>query len=180
MNQDIREHQNNQRLNESLAFNLELLSYRLEKLKTINTMKKINQFEFLTYFDSALVQVRSMLLENGNKNFTLQNYYKKNNSESISMAIDEYLNQPFDCQDEEIKQSNLKQQFDSQNNEENIKFKSLRDNLKFVVDKFICHHDKTSILEIGSANYMMATFANKHHKRYLVNIIEDIINITKK
>jgi hypothetical protein len=164
MDQRLRKINDKIRLSESVLFNLDLLLYRINKLKALEPE---NQFEFLTYFDSALVQFRAMFLEFEKKNFTIQNFFRKHNRSDIASAIDDYLNQPFDYQDKESSESG---------NE----FNMLREMIKFVTDKFICHYDKTNSLELGRVNYISATLSNPYHKRYLVNIIEEIINLIKE
>ncbi|MBE0515392.1 hypothetical protein [Sulfurimonas sp.] len=164
MKKTLQEIDKEQKMRESIYFNMQLLSYRLEKLKSINTMEKVNQFEFLTYFDASLVSIRALFLENDKKSFSLVNFFEKTNNEISLKLLYDLLDSSFNAQDEENKINGEK-------------YITLKDALKLLTDKFICHHDKNSNIKIGNANYIMSILSNKHHKHYLANILERIFSI---
>lgn len=140
---------------EQIAFNIDLLNYKLSRLEQIDVHLKENQFEYLTVFDSAVVQVRAMLLEKGKKNYTFQNYFKEIGKPDIAQEIDAYLDTPFDGHDDI----------------------SIRTALKFLSDKFICHLDEITATDLGNINYIMATLSNTYSEYSLKDILGRIRNI---
>ena len=147
------------------SFNMDLLSYRLQKFEKTS---QDNRFEYLTIFDSIIVQLRAIMLENRQSNYTIQTYYRYHGQEAIALAIDKYLDEPFDAADSQAKE------------EGNESYRSLRKALKLLSDKFICHYDKITLLDKGSADYISSMLSNPKGKRYLRNILFDILKICKQ
>lgn len=137
------------------AFNIDLLNYKLQRLKGVNAMDKTQQFEYLTVFDSIIAQLRAMFLENRNSNFTFQRYFREINRQDIVEKINNYLDSPFDIHNSG----------------------SIRERLKFLADKFICHYDTVSQIDIGTANYICATLANPHATNNLNSILQNLKDI---
>lgn len=140
---------------EQFSFRIELLNYKLQRLKEVNAMDKTQQLEYLTVFDSIIAQLRAMFLEKRNSNFTFQRYFREINRQDIVDKIDDYLDRPFDPQNSG----------------------SIRERLKFLADKFICHHDAVSQMDIGNANYIGATLANPYATNNLNSILQNLKDI---
>lgn len=143
---------------ERLSFNIELLNYKLSWFDRLNAMDKKQQFEYLTVFDSIITHLRAMLLEKKKKNYTLQNYFIKSGKPEIAQNIDDYLDKPFDPQQS----------------------RSIRDALKFISDKFVCHFDEIAPIDLGNANYIMSALSNPHSTINLKKIVEDLIAIIEE
>ena len=143
---------------EQLEFNIEQLNYRLSVLASIDVTVKENQSYFLMVCDSVLVIIRAVLLEKGQKNYTIQRYLKTFGLERQLSDLEAYLASNF-----------------------SIYNKSIKDVLKFITDKFICHVDNTDFMEIGNANFIMSTFMNPYvdcNLQSIINKINTIINKT--
>ena len=145
---------------EQLAFNIEQMNYRFARLSEIDTTKKENQKEYLMLFDSFLALFRALLLEKGTKQYTIQNYYREKGQPDIAIEIDAYLDSKvFSWSD-----------------------KTIREVLKFLADKFVCHIDPISREDLGLANFYMSHLGNLYVKNNLLQImgsISQIINQNK-
>ena len=141
---------------QQVVFNIEQLNYRFEKLQTIDTHIKQNQNEYLMVFDSFLVLFRAIFLENGNKQFSIQNYYNEKGEPEIAQSINDFLDSKvFEWQ--EI---------------------TIRNVLKFLADKLICHVDSISFDELATANFYMSHLSNpavKTNLQYIMNELNKII-----
>ena len=73
---------------EQVAFNLEQLEYRYNRLVEIDTFDKGNQCLYLMTFDSFIVLFRAMFLEKGDKQYTLQNYFRLKGQNNVADKID--------------------------------------------------------------------------------------------
>lgn len=140
---------------EQFSFSIDLLNYKLNRLEEINSMDKTQQFAYLTIFDSIIAQLRAMFLENRNQNFTFQRYFNEKNLPDIVENINDYLDQPFDAHESG----------------------SIRERLKFLADKFICHYDAVSRNDISNANYISATLANPVAPNNLKSILWNLKSI---
>lgn len=149
------------------SLNMDLLSYKLSKLKSIDPKNKEYHFEYLLLADSVIVQFRAMLLENKTSNYTFQAYFKNIKREDIAVKIDQYLDQGFNAYDQEQKDAG------------EVNYRSIRKAMKFISDKFICHFDNVTDMDIGNANYIMAETANPYSDRYINKMLSDIIDICK-
>ena len=189
MKKTIQEINKEQNMIRSIDFNMQLLSYRLNKLKSIDVADKNNQFEFLTYFDASLVSIRALLLENDKNSFSLVNHFIKSNQEDEVKSLNKLLDAPFDAQNEEYlesyeeckKHSSLEKIGEEKKDCEEIlkSCMTLRQALKFISDKFICHHDNNTPLKFGKANYIMSILSNKNNKHYIGSIVENVSTIYK-
>ena len=139
---------------EQLEFNIDQLNYRLSILASIDVTVKENQSYFLMVCDSALVIIRAVLLEKGQRNYTIQRYLKVMELDKQLSDLENYLGSNFSIYD-----------------------KSIRDVLKFITDKFVCHIDNTDWEDIGNANFIMSTFMNPHVDCNLQSIINNINTI---
>lgn len=138
-----------------LSFNLDLLNFKLSWLNKIDSLKKENQFEFLTAFDSVVTHLRAILLEKGKKNHTLQRFFEDLGNPDIAKKINDYLDEPFDAHNSQ----------------------SIRTALKFISDKFICHFDNVDAMDLGNANYIMGVLSNPYSSTNLNRIFENITRI---
>ncbi len=140
---------------EQVIFNIEQLNYRYARLAAIDTTKKENQKEFLMIFDSFITLFRAMFLENGKKQYTIQNYYREKKQEDKARRIDDYLdNKIFSWSD-----------------------KTIREVLKFLADKFVCHIDPISREDLGLANFYMSYLENPYENNNLRQIMMSISQI---
>lgn len=139
-------------------FNIEQLSYRLERLSQINPSDASNNKEYLMVFDSAMVLFRSLFLEKGDKNYTFQNYYRLIGQSKVANAIDEYLDTRFESWSEV----------------------SIRTILKRIADKFICHVDCITLEDLGLINAAMAKLCNPAFDNNFQNIVQRLNIIIEK
>ena len=143
---------------EQIAFNMEQLNYRFARLSTIDLTKHENQKEYLMLFDSFLALFRALFLEKGNKQYSIQNYYRAKGQDEIAKEIDAYLDgKMFSWMD-----------------------KSIREVLKFIADKFVCHIDQISRDDLGMANFYMSHLNNPYVDNNLQDIMKHIFLIINK
>lgn len=135
-------------------FNQEQLVYRINRAWNIDRTVKENQSEYLMAFDSALCLFRAMFLEKLPNNYTYQNYFQKTGKPEIAENINNYLDGPFDCTG-----------------------KSIRQVLKFIADKFVCHVDSITNTDLGLANAWMASLGNPYFENNLLAIVENLNKI---
>lgn len=143
---------------EQIVFNIEQLNYRYKRLSSIDTTKKKYQQEYLLVFDSFLALFRALLLERGDKQYTIQNYYRIKGQPNIANKIDEYLNEkllPW-------------------------RDKSIYEVLKFIADKFVCHIDPISIEDLAMANFYMSHLSNPYVENNLHDIMQHLSQITNE
>lgn len=76
---------------EQLEFNIDQLNYRLSILASIDVTVKENQSYFLMVCDSALVIIRAVLLEKGQRNYTIQRYLKVMELDKQLSDLENYL-----------------------------------------------------------------------------------------
>jgi hypothetical protein len=140
---------------EQIVFNLEQLYYRFSRLSEIDATKKENQKEYLMIFDSFLSLFRALFLEKGTKQYSVQNYYREKGQDDVAKKIDDYLDSKmFSWND-----------------------KTIREVLKFIADKFVCHIDPISTEELGLANFYMSHLGNPFVENNLQQIMESITQI---
>lgn len=140
---------------EQVAFNMEQLKYRYARLSGIDTTKKENQSEYLMLFDSFISLFRALFLERGTKPFSVQNFFREKGEDDIAQKIDDYLDSKmFPWSD-----------------------KPIRDVLKFLADKFVCHVDPISREDLGLANFYMSHLANPYVENNLQSIMNTIFQI---
>ena len=135
-------------------FNQEQLVYRIKRAWNIDRTIKENQSEYLMAFDSALCLFRAMFLERLSKNYTYQNYFQKIGKPEIAENINKYLDSPFDSTGTSIRQV-----------------------LKFIADKFVCHVDCITNKDLGMANAWMASLGNPYFDNNLLVIVESLNTI---
>lgn len=138
------------------SFNIDMLNYRLGRLSNIDTLDSMNKMEYQMVFDSVMSLLRALLLESPElkKNFTIQNYLREINMPDKATKIDEYLNQPFDWGET-----------------------SIRNALKFIIDKFICHVDDVSVEDIALCDALISHLENPYSTTNLKKIIDHINGI---
>ena len=142
---------------EQIAFNIAQLNYRYARLSEIDTTKKENQEEYLMLFDSFLALFRALFLEKGANQYSVQNYYRAKGEDDKAQEIDDFLDgKIFSWSD-----------------------KSIREILKFIADKFICHVDSISNDDLGLANSYMSHLGNPYVDNNLVCIMCTISEIIK-
>lgn len=113
---------------EHFLFYAEMLDYRINRLICIDSTNGNNKQEFQMVLDATFVLFRSMLLESPHQtnNYTFQNYFKKSGYPEYAIKLDDYLNRPFFPWHKDVQRNNY----------------SIRNTIKFLTDKFICHVDK--------------------------------------
>ena len=161
---DIEEIMKTNRLFDVYSFNLDLLKYRIGRIEEIDTFDNNNKFEFFTYFDAAIVQIRAMFLEKGSKNFTFQSFLRAINRPDLVEKVEDFFDEPFD-------------EMDFQSKDDGAEYRSIRKVIKFITDKFVCHNDETTAIDQGNQNYFVAALSNKHNQRYLPRLLEDLFSI---
>ncbi len=137
-----------------MCFNTEMLNYRVERLLAIDTTDKINKQEYQMVFDATFVLFRSMFLEKREVNYTFQNYFRGTKRQEIADKIDNVLDAKF-----------------------NYSSASIRDVLKFISDKFICHQDKVTNLDIGMMQAYTANLCNPYFSNNFGNIMQRLCSI---
>ena len=143
---------------EQIAFNIAQLNYRYARLSEIDTTKKENQEEYLMLFDSLLALFRALFLEKGAKQYSVQNYYRAKGEDDKAQEIDDFLDgKIFSWSD-----------------------KSIREVLKFIADKFVCHIDPIEWDDLAYANSCMSHLSNPYVDYNLKCIIDKISEIMKK
>lgn len=143
---------------EQVVFNIEQLDYRYIRLSQIDKTKKENQSEYLMLFDSFIVLFRALFLEKGPKQYTVQNYYRAIGEDDIANKIDDFLDSKmFSHRDE-----------------------SIREILKFIADKFVCHMDPITRIDLGNANFYMSHLGNPYVDNNLNDIMCTIFEIISK
>ena len=150
------------RLHETFSFNIKLLRYRLDKLSEFNGMDPSVKFEIFTYFDAAMVQIRAMFLERGTKNFSFQAFLKSVGRTDLVTKIEAFFDEPFDLLGHEAKN-------------EGKKYHSVRDVIKFITDKFICHNDVTDIWDQSLQDIYFKALTNPYNDRFLPKLFSDIL-----
>lgn len=123
--------------NKEKSFYLNRMIYTLNSIIfRINYLRKLNQRDnkelWFAIYDSILVQIRAFLCESerNNNNYTMQTTLKKYGYDKKVKEVNNYLESP------------LKGDwFKSGNNSGTPKVITIRDGLKFVTDKFVCHFD---------------------------------------
>lgn len=143
---------------EQVAFNLEQLNYRFARLSEIDTTKKENQKEYLMLFDSFLVLFRALFLEKGTKQYSVQNYYRTKGEDDKAQEIDDFLDSKIFIWSD----------------------KPIREVLKFIADKFVCHVDPISNEDLGLANFYMTHLGNPYVNNNLKCIMDTISELMKK
>ncbi|HQQ51317.1 MAG TPA: hypothetical protein PLZ29_08980, partial [Spirochaetota bacterium] len=145
---------------ESFNFNLSLLMKRYLKFKNISPYDKNTEVEWFTYFDCLITQFRAMFIENeqNKNNYTYQNFLNLYGKHEVVSAINTYLNEPF-----------INEDFFDFNGE----ILTIRNAIKFVADKFICHYDKTSLEERARQELISNTLSNVSNNS--VNNLEIIL-----
>lgn len=145
---------------EQFEFNLQMLNYRVNRVLEIDTTIKENQNEYLMTFDSAMALFRAMFLEskNLNGNYTFQNFCRLIGKPNIAQQIDVYL---------ETKLVDWRE-------------KSIREVLKFLADKFVCHVDDITLEDLGMANFYMSFLKNPYEKNNLATIYSNLASIINK
>ena len=152
------------------TYNLELFKFRLNKFLDLPRPSTTTEeeCEWFTYYDILLVQTRAMLIESTSRtnNYTLQNYLKKLGREKDAQIIDNFLTSPFDP---DI--------IDELGNEI-----SIRNVIKFVTDKFICHYDYTRDEDILLENKISKILTNldNYEKNNIHKIRCVIVELLKK
>lgn len=141
-----------------LAFNLEQLNYRYSRLSEIDTTKKENQKEYLMLFDSFLTLFRALFLEKGAKQYSVQNYYRTKGEDDKAQEIDDFLDSKIFIWSD----------------------KPIREVLKFIADKFVCHVDPISNEDLGLANFYMSHLGNPYVNNNLKCIMDTISELMKK
>ena len=143
---------------EQIAFNLEQLNYRFARLSEIDTTKKENQKEYLMLFDSFLALFRALFLEKGTKQYSVQNYYRTKGEDDKAQEIDDFLDSKIFIWSD----------------------KPIREVLKFIADKFVCHVDPISNEDLGLANFYMSHLGNPYVNNNLKCIMDTISELMKK
>ena len=138
-----------------VTFNIDQLNYRYKRLQAINTHAPSLKQEYLMAFDAFLVVFRALFLERGQRQYTIQNFYRAKGDNEKADKIDAYLDLPA------FTWKNV----------------SIRDMLKFIADKFICHVDPISTEDLGTANFYMTHLANPYDKNNLETIMTDLNRI---
>lgn len=141
----------------------DLLIKRYEHLKEIDEPLEDN-LDIGTYFDIVIVQLRAIFIENPkySNNYTLQNIMKKIGKEEYAQELDDILSEEFLPE---------------------VAGLTIRDAIKFLADKFICHYDSSE--GENSSNYGVALtiesrLRNPHSEVNLYTIMSRITTIVEK
>jgi hypothetical protein len=143
------------RLVDVFTFNLELLSYRINKFSDMKSIN-YNKFEKYTYFDAIIVQIRAMFLEKKSNNFTFQLFLKSEGRIDLAEKVNAYFDEPFDATDIEARDNG-------------DKFRSIRNVIKFI-----------DYIDQGEQNYLVNILLNPYNNRYLPKLINEVLLIVKE
>lgn len=119
-----------------------------------------------TYFDMIIVQLRAMCIENKKSNYTLQNLLTKTGNDNLAKRIEEMLDRPFVGGVE----------YSASDNSKTIPL-TIRNALKIVADKFVCHYDGLAdnySLYSGLTLYIEVELGNPHAQINLDFIMDTI------
>ncbi len=110
----------------SFSIHYQILLDRYAKYKELDKLDNDN-LDVGTYFDIIIVQLRALCLENSSNknNYTIQTLFRKFNKPEYADRIDAMLDQEF---------------LPASKKADNMPF-TVRDALKTLADKFICHYD---------------------------------------
>ena len=138
---------------EMLSFNIDQLNYRYAILQSIEANDLQRKQEYLMVFDSFLVLFRALFLENGNKQYSVQNYFIEKGQPEKAQAINDFL--------------------------DTIVFEwrcdlTIRKMLKFIADKFICHTDPISKDDLAQSNFYMSHMSNPFTKINMQVIMDNL------
>lgn len=136
----------------------------MDKLSKLNGLDHSIKYDLFTYFDAAIVQIRAMLLERRTQNFTFQSFLKSINRPDLVEKIEVFFDEPFDLLGYEAK-------------EVGGEYHSVRDVMKFITDKFICHNDVTDIMDQSFQDIYVRALTNPHNDRFLPKLFKDILEI---
>ena len=142
------------------AFNMQMYAYRLKRVLAIDTTLKDNQMEYLMTFDAFIVLFRGLFLESFKNCYTVQNYYTALGRGDIAGKIDDFLDTPYN-------------EYSSE---------TIRNVLKFLADKFVCHLDPITSEDLALANTYMAELKNpfvRVNLQYICNELEKIMSGSK-
>lgn len=108
--------------------NWNLFLKRYTRYKELEENATIDNFDYSTYFDILVVQIRAMCIENEllKNNYTVQNVLRRIGEEKLAEKIDFELERP------------LSEIFVDKSTGKPI---TLRNSIKMLADKFICHYD---------------------------------------
>lgn len=141
---------------QQFSYAIKMLNYRIKRLTDIDVFDKKNNMEYQMVLDSTIVLFRALFLENRNSNYTIQNYFRKTDREQIANKIDEFLDKPY---------ADYTPKY------------SLRNALKFITDKFVCHQDNVTPIDIGLCNAWISNLNNPYHPRNINSIMREISDI---
>ncbi|WP_336046157.1 hypothetical protein [Solibacillus ferritrahens] len=141
----------NKIFNEKKAF----LKAKIEKFKSL----KPGSFEYSCYMDLILVDVRAMLLENDRyaKNYTIQNHFRR----FTEKGKQSLLNKVADNIDEYLKI-------------ELIEGLSIKESIKFYVDKFLVHFDDVNSHDFDKKEEIIQSLINNEVYN-LQAIVENVL-----
>ena len=115
--------------------------------------------DFRCYIDMLIVQIRSFCLEKdslNSKNYTVQNLLNRLSSEELANNINNFLNRPL---------------YDACEGE----YRNIKNAIKFVSDKYICHHDKLSREEFLEIDCIFKELASPYSKNNFDAIINEFL-----
>lgn len=136
---------------------------RFDRFKQIRSQYEITKdkkllTDFRCYIDILIVQIRSFCLENdinNKKNYTVQHFLNLFSSEESAKNLDNFLEKPlYGTKDDG--------------------YCSIKQAIKFVSDKYICHHDKLSEVGISQIDFIIAELVNPYSKINLDIIINEL------
>lgn len=137
----------------AFSSNVELLLRRYQIFQ--NLSQESGFIQYLSYFDIIMVQLRALCIENErySENYTIQVLMKKLNRSDLAQKLENYL-------DNEISEG-----------------VTIREAIKFIADKFICHYDSTTINDRVKETYYRACLTNPAGKYNLNAILGEILEI---
>lgn len=145
--EDYETMENYNRFFDMFNFNLNMLLKRLLKIRKISPLDPNNKVEWFTYFDCIITQLREMFIENERykNNYTYQNFLTLYGKNDIVTKINSFLETPF---------------FDESILDSNGEVLSIKNAIKFIADKFICHYENTSLEELDRQELISSTLSN--------------------
>ncbi len=143
---------------EQFEFNVDMLNYRLQQFSKLDyTNADPNNHQYcLMVTDALLVCIRAMLLDKGNYQYSFINFFKKCGDDARVQMINDYLDQKIPI------------------------YGSVRESLKFVTDKYICHVDSVGVVGLATANTIMAQLKMPSMDVNMENIIDNLTSIINK
>lgn len=130
-----------------------ILVQRYDKFSKLSLNETVDWF---TYFDMIIVQLRALCVENArySSNHTLQITLRKLGKDDLADRIDTFLETTLIWDETPLKEA-----------------------IKFIADKFICHYDDVDLGERALEHSLRGALSNPEGRCGLSVVIKEIVNV---